>query len=259
MKSLLVLLLTLQTGLLGGTPGERHVLPSFARVESAVKHGGTYHLATGTWTRGPTASSFAGGTSDIVYNCTSASGYFTRNSTAPSSVTMTASGRLPSTTSPESVWNPFFFPAGRQPGSARGCADAYTIDGFQIAYCAAGPGPTTAMTIAFYSEWTSVCASAPIGPPQGGPFALTGLPGNGSGVSSYTCWTVNVDLAGSGASFTLLADGDGVYSANTDDAFGWSFSFPSATSTASAAWALIAGSPVDASGPLHPGHGWPEF
>jgi hypothetical protein len=53
------------------------------------------------------------------------------------------------------------------------------------------------------------------------------MPGGGAS-GALACWTVNFDLANSGQAFTMLADGDGVWSNGTSDRFGWSCQQPGA-------------------------------
>jgi hypothetical protein len=230
-------------------------LRNFERVTGPVKNAGVYHLATGTWTRGAAAQQLtAGAGGDVIYSNTTDSGYFA--ALDPGHV-WTASGRLPSLNSPQSVWNASALPVGSQQGSAIGCANSYTIDGFGVAYCtdSAGPG-STLMTVAFYQSWNPTCTTPVTAPPQGGPFALA-LPGRGTAVQ--LCWAVTIDLAATTSSFSMLADGDGAYLGNTDDAFAWTFTFPSITSAAALTGPLIAGCPADGTGPNHTGLGWMQF
>lgn len=243
---------------------QKRELRTFQRVESPPRDGGVYHVATGTWTRPGTPSSasstLVSGTLDTIYAATAPSGYFFA---VPPNAVITASGRIPSTSSPNALWNPAAIPDGSQPGSASGCANSYQVDAFRIGYCTNENGPTVSMSIAFHESWTPLCVSAPPLVPTGGPFLLNGLPGRGTAASS--CWTIAIDLSGTSASFAMQADGDGVYSLGSDDAFGWSFSFPSATATTAATGPLLAGAPSDATGPgsacqpAHPGVGWSQF
>jgi hypothetical protein len=233
---------------------QKQELRAFERVPGPVKSAGVYHLATGTWTRGAALQLLAGAGGDVVYSNTSDSNYYARLD--PGQV-WTASGRLPSLSSPQATWNAAALPVGSQPGSAAGCANAYTIDAFGVAYCtnASGPGGTQ-MTIAFHETWNPTCTSPVIAPPQGGPFAL-GLPGRGT--AAQLCWSVTIDLSATTQSFSMLADGDGAYLGNTDDAFAWTFTFPSVTAvTVPGTGPLIAGCPADGTGPLHPGIGWKQ-
>ncbi len=238
---------------------QQQVSRSFERITAPIRDAGVYHLATGTWTRAGASSSstLVGATMDTVYACTVPSGYFADLGTGQ---VWTASGRIPSTTSPDILWDPAALPDGSMYGSARGCADSYQIEGFQVSYCTQQAGPTVQMTIAFYESWNPLCTSTlSTVTPQGGPFALSGLPG--SGLAAMGCWVVTIDLNATSASFAFQADGNGSYS-GSDDAFGWSFTFPSVTSTLVHTGPVLAGSPSDASGagtachPAHPGIGW---
>ena len=236
---------------------QKQELRSFERITGPIKDGGVYHLATGQWTRGGAVQLAAGAGSDIVYNCTTESGYYAAMD--PGHV-WTASGRIPSTTSPNTLWNPIQPPVGSAPGSAQGCANSYTIDGFQVAYCSDSVGPTTQMTVAFYQSYNPTCSTAVIPPATGGPFPLTGLPGNPVGSTTLnSCWVITIDLAGVTSSFPMLADGDGTYVDNTSDAFGWTFTFPTITTTTARTGAILAGCPADATGPNHTGVGWLQF
>lgn len=234
---------------------QKQELRRFERVTGPVKNAGVYHLNTGTWTRGAAAQLAAGAGSDIVYCNTTDSGYYAGTNTGE---TWTASGRIPSLTSPGTVWNSLAAPVGSVPGSAAGCANSYTIDGFQIAYCTEQIGVGTSMTVAFYQSWIPTCTTPVVAPPTGGPFNITGLPGRPATVAN-ACWFVTIDLAGATASFNMLADGDGAYGANTDDAFAWTFTFPSVTSTTNQAGPLMSGCPSDGTGPAHNGIGWKQF
>jgi hypothetical protein len=231
---------------------QKQELRSFQRVTGPVKNAGVYHLATGTWSRGPAASLTGTAGADIVYNCTTNQGYF--GALDPGQV-WTATGRLPSTTSPNTNWNSSALPPGSAPGSAQGCQDSYTIDGFQFAYCSDSVGPTTQVTIAFFQTTPApVCFTATPGAAQGGPFAITNLPGRGT--LAFNCWIVTFDLAAQTLSFPMQADGNGAYGANTDDAFAWTFTFPTITSAAALTGPILAGGPANANNVGHPGVGW---
>lgn len=241
---------------------QQSTVRSYERITAPVRNAGIYHVATGTWSRPNSAagapSALLGPTMDTVYACTSVSGYFAPID--PGEV-WTASGRIPSSSSPDTLWNPSGV---LSLGSAHGCANSYQIDGFQIGYCTDQAGPNVRMTVAFFESWNPVCTSSLAGAtPQGGPFALTGLPGRGSAFQS--CWTLSIDLSATSASFAFQADGNGVFNALTNDGFGWSFSFPSVTSSLAGTGPMLAGAPSDATGPgtscnlPHPGAGWLQF
>jgi hypothetical protein len=245
---------------------QKQTLRSFQRVTVPIKDAGVYHVATGTWTRPasetPSSSALAGGSMDTIYACTTDSGYF--GGMDPGHV-WTASGRIPSSTAPNVLWNPAALPDGSQPGIAQGCGTSYQIEGFRVAYCTDDATPTVALTVAFFEAWNPPCTSSlSAATPQGGPFAMTGLPGRGTGVQG--CWLITLDLAAATASFSMQADGDGVDSGGLPtDGFGWTFTFPSITSTLQATGLLLAGAPSDATGPgtacnpAHPGVGWLQF
>ncbi len=234
----------------------------YERITAPVRNAGIYHVASGTWSRASSQagapSALLGPTMDTVYACTSRSGYF---ATVDPGQVWTASGRIPSASSPDTLWSS----AGALAlGSAHGCANSYQIDGFQIGYCTDQAGPNVRMTVAFFQSWSPVCTSSlSAATPQGGPFALSGLPGRGIGVQA--CWTVSIDLSATSASFAFQADGNGVFNALANDGFGWSFSFPSITSTLAGTGPMLAGAPSDASGPgtacnpAHAGTGWLQF
>ena len=88
-------------------------------ITSPIKDAGTYHLATGTWTRAKAPTANLG--PDTIYNNTCLLYIYYGLSSLE---TMVDSGRLPSTNS------------GSVPGSVPGTSDVYGINGFLIAYCA---------------------------------------------------------------------------------------------------------------------------
>jgi hypothetical protein len=169
-------------------------------ISSPVRYAGTFHLGTGTWTRG--AHHAAIGT-DVIYNNTCATGYY---GFMEPTETWTDEGRVPSITSPDTST------------SKPGCANAYVVDGFQIGYCSSTP--TTQIIVSFFQSYAPCTDSSTIPPTAS--FTLSGLPGSSAGV---TCWTVDVDLATPPSNpFPMLADGDGQY--NGGDTFGWSIQIP---------------------------------
>lgn len=242
---------------------QKQTLRSFQRVTVPIKDAGVYHVATGTWTRPasetPSSSALVGGTMDTIYACTGNSGYFA--ALDPGHV-WTASGRIPSTSATSSLWNSGALPDGSVPGVDKGTANSYQVDGFQVGYCTDQAGATVQMTVAFFEAWNPPCTtSLSAVTPQGGPFALSALPGRGTGVQG--CWLVTIDLSAVTASFSMQADGNGIE--DGADAFGWTFTFPSITSTLAGTGPLLAGAPSDATGPgtacqpAHPGVGWLQF
>ena len=218
--------LCLQAAAIAQTDAAARIHP----ITSPLKEGGTLHVASGTWTRGPLP---AGLGQDVLYNNTCPSAFFSGIGTD----TYTDEGRVPSPTSPAPT------PA---TSSQPGCAVSYVVDGFQIAYCT-DRTTATEVRLDFYSAYAS-CATIPTVPTAS--FDLTGLPHSPSnGLSS--CWTLNVDLtaAGSpGSTFTLAADADGSFDGPIGlDTFGWSFRMPS-NSLGAYAGPLIAGNPAQCLG-----------
>jgi hypothetical protein len=163
-------------------------------ISGSIRDGGTYHVASGTWTRRSSAISLG---NDILYNNTCNAMYFD----SLSGDTFVDEGRIPNAASPTSL------------GSRPGCAATYAIDGFQIGYCT--NQPNAALTYAFFDLHTA-CTSV-VGATPAGSFALAGLPGSAS--TGLVCWTVNVDVASS--PFTLTGS-------NGQPLFGFSMSSPQA-------------------------------
>ena len=87
------------------------------KITAPIKDRGTYHLATGTWTRANPSVNF---NSDVLFNNSARTGYFFGTTAGWNTVDH---GRIPSLTSPTS------------PTSVTGTFDRYTIDCFQIGYC----------------------------------------------------------------------------------------------------------------------------
>ena len=129
------------------------------RPVPGVKDGGTYHLATRTWTRGgPTVFR---GTHDVIYDNTCQPGYFT----AIEQQTFHDDGRIPSTSSPQ-IDQGALGSGNYQSTSLVGAYDAYTINGLQIGYCTGVVAPVDSL-VAFYEcfstdkgrSWTKPVAS----------------------------------------------------------------------------------------------------
>jgi hypothetical protein len=70
-----------------------------------------------------------------------------------------------------------------------GCADRYTVSGFQVVYCSSHVGPID-WEYQFASSWAECDASDMV--PQY-TIAATGLPG-GTPSGGQSCWVVNIDL-----------------------------------------------------------------
>jgi hypothetical protein len=171
-------------------------------VTSPVKDAGTYHLATGTWTRAKSPTANLG--PDTIYNNTCMLGYYVGLSSLE---TMVDSGRLPSTSS------------GTSTTSVPGLADVYTVNGFTVAYCAFNA--LVDLDIAHH-ECYSPCTDATALTPTSA-ISIVGLPGGGGSASALGCWFVDIDLEGSTFEFDMQGDCDQLWdtSAPTDN-FGWS-------------------------------------
>jgi len=205
-------LLILATGLAIMAPaalaqGGARILPV-----PGVKHAGTLHLATGTWTRGPRP--VAPGASDVLYDNTCSGAWYT----ALEQQTFHDDGRLPSTSSPQidqgafgsGTWMATSFP---------GTRDTYEIHGYQIAYCTYSPPPVSA--VQFFYECYVACSDATQLSPTAG-FHITGLPGSGYGVGGIGCWIVDIDLLGTTLEFAMNADCDGSWDGQPElDNFGY--------------------------------------
>ncbi len=88
----------------------KHETTAFQPIVGRVEYAGVYHVATGTWTTALQGANLAGPAGqDIVYNNTSGGAFSA--TMAPGEI-YTASGRVPSTSSPEVCWNPFAIPVG---------------------------------------------------------------------------------------------------------------------------------------------------
>jgi hypothetical protein len=212
---------------------------------TSVRHAGTYHVSSGTWTRSAPHSSadFAG--ADTVYSNTASTGYFLPfNSTGTSNAGGWTydEGGLPGPSNPDH-------------GSSLAARDEYCITGLQIGYCDNNPAGTSGWELSFYEGYTQpLLVDSP-----NATITVTGLPADG-------CWTVNLDLSG-GQEFTMGADGgasnpgwDGVLA---EDRFSWSVHYagsdgsrfagfmlsghPGATD---ASWSVPADVPTDATGTI---------
>ena len=201
------------------------------RAPSAVKHAGTYHVSTGTWTRAAdTVASF--GLSDNIYSNTSYGGYY-YPAVGPTGFVplgqLIDEGVIPGTTHP--------------PGFAFGglIGDVNLVVEIQIAYCDLDPqAAVSGWTLDFYESY-SPCTFPP--PAPSGTVTVAGFPSNG-------CWIVDLDLTaatGTDEAFSFQADG-GAANPGYDgdpalDSFGVSWRY-TGTGVA-AAGPLICGDPGD--------------
>jgi len=166
------------------------------KVVSPIRDAGTYHVATGTWTRTGNGANLG---PDKIYTASAPSGYFGTGWEGAEGVD---EGILPGTGNP-----------------LGGTQDCYNVDGYSFAYCSLAD--TLSMTFNFYDSYTP--CDQPDAPAncinQAGSVTLGGLP------TGSACWLVTVDLAG-GYEIGMEADG-GVCApgyqgaASGLDNFGW--------------------------------------
>ena len=192
-----------------------NVKPRLLPITAPRKNAGVYHVATGTWTRGAKLENLAG---QVIYDNTCAPIYFTP---MLSTERFQHRSRVPSPSGPTT--DSVFY--GTSNWSHRyderpGCADRYTVTGFEVAYCSAHAG-TVDWEHQFASSWTE-CAASDMVPQY--TISLSGLPG-GTPTGGLNCWLLDVDLSGMpNGGMELSADGDGSYQGpSTLDQFGWSF------------------------------------
>ena len=186
-------------------------------ITGPIKDAGTYHVATGTWTRAKSPTANLG--SSTLYNNTCFPGFYFALSSLH---TMVDSGRLPSTSSTD---------------VAAGTGDSYQIDGFTIAYCAVNAAVD--VTVAHY-ECYSPCADATALTPMSS-VDLSGLPGGGG--SALGCWVLDIDLTGSTSEFSMAGDCDGSFGGSSGaDNFGWSYT--ETNPGGNAGGPLLAGDPL---------------
>ena len=102
-------------------------------VDVPLKNAGTYHIASGTWTRARAASRSQ---SSVLY-CNRAPSGYAFDSTLTSWAVIDA-GRIPSTSSP---------------APNTGTANAYVIDAFEVAYCTGHVSANTSFTWVFLDRY----------------------------------------------------------------------------------------------------------
>jgi hypothetical protein len=184
-----------------------HLLP----ITSPIRHAGTFHVATGTWTCGASLANFAG--PDVVYNNTCAVFYFARQMSCER---WQHRSRVPSPTGP--ITSSAYYGTPRN-DEAPGCKSNYTILGFEVGYCS-----SSVNSIAFLYEFADsylYCNDHDMVPTYS--VTVTGMPG-GSPTGAQRCWTLDIDLSNANPPFVLQADGDGVWTGpSIHEQFGWSF------------------------------------
>lgn len=213
-------------------------------ITGPVKDAGTYHLATGTWTRNQGASSLLG--PNQLYDNTCTVGYYVG---LPEGAAGVDSGRIPST-------------------DDGGTANCYEINCFQFGYCTFEP-ITTDLCIAYY-ECYAVCDVLSDASPVSA-YSLVNLPGGGA-FGTQGCWIVTIDMTNTASTFQLTGNGNGAFdNVPSTDHFGWSWAQVVPT-TGSDAGPILAGDPLgnfnqscgvavtpsgQGSGTDHPGWGSP--
>jgi hypothetical protein len=164
------------------------------RMPSRAQHAGVYHVATGTWTHGQDTLT----PSSIYYSNLANTGFFGVWG-APVDMIWTDEGCMPTS------------------GHAGGASDdGILVQSIEIGYCSLEIGSTQTVGLTFYDSYAS--CTDPTGLPVAGSF-LGALPG---GLTSGACWIVTLDLVGSGTTFKMTPDADGVFDGTTVlDNFGW--------------------------------------
>jgi len=195
--------------------------PLTAPVQSA----GTYHVATGTWSRGASSTALAG--PEVLYDNTCLTGF---SQAVPQGQVVLDSGRVPSTTSPTNG------------SSLTGSLGVYSIDSFEIGYISGEP-LTTDLAVSFYDCYAACDAPSSALPSPVVAFALAGMPAvtpaNPSG-----SWIIAIDLQNTTMTFVLAGDCDGLYDGNpSTDSFAWSWTQSTPTTGADPA-VLLAGDPL---------------
>ena len=106
--------------------GQTNVRQRLLSVTAPVRHAGTFHVATGTWTRKSSLANLVG--PDVLYNNTCGAAYYSRQQYGEKWQHRSC---LPSPTHPTvpSAYYP------QRNDEAPGCATNYAIDGFEFAYC----------------------------------------------------------------------------------------------------------------------------
>lgn len=185
-------------------------------ISRAVKHAGTYHLATGTWS-GPQSHPGLAGPAQL-YDNTCTVGYYLE---LPPNVGSVSSGRIPSL-------------------DDGGLANCYEINCFQFAYCSYEPNKTS-IDVRFW-ESLAACDSQDNSTLVRA-FTLLNFPG-GTPQGSQGCWMVNVDLTDTTYTFGLGGNVDGVWdNVPSVDHFGWTWT-QTTPPVGSNGGPLIAGDPL---------------
>jgi len=187
-----------------------------------VRDAGTYHPATGSWTRSRAGQWNLG--SAVVFNNDTQAGYYMP---VTDGLEVFDEGRLPGPTDPG------------LPGAT--CSD-YRIDSFQIGYCVSDTSGAFAASVRFYGN-LAPCDVANV-PTPAAAFDLGSLPG-APAPGTLACWIVTIDFAGTTDEFVIAAEADGAYDADPIlDSFGWRFAMTGIAS--GPAGPMISGDPAGA-------------
>jgi hypothetical protein len=178
---------------------------------SPPKHGGTFHVATGTWTRhAPGAANR--GVSDVIYNNTAFTAVWASGGigSASQSFQTVDSGRIPTMGSA---------------GTAN--RDNYNITEMTVGYCITDNTASAAdLLLSIYGSYEP--CTDPALSTCSGQFLAQGLPGATPGniAAGYTtCWIIAFDLTG-GEEICIQGDAEGIYNGNLDfDSFGVGLEF----------------------------------
>ncbi len=216
---------------LASTATAQNVSGNLQPITSPVKDAGTYHMSTGTWTRAKSSVALAG--PEVIYDNSCTVGYFT----GLDSLEMAAdSGRLPNS-------------SGGPGGAGVGSADAYEVNGFELAYCSYEAGSITVL-LPFWNCYQACDAGGVLtGLSPVAAYSITGLPAGGA-LGTQGCWGVTFDLRNSTFVFNVAADCDGTYdNIGSIDSFGWGFNVPAGTVGTVGTGPFLAGDPAMAINP----------
>ena len=174
-----------------------------------LRDGGTYHVATGTWTRRAPTAAIVG--TDVIYNNTAHTGFW-------------FSGGIELETQPFEIWDFARLPLHPGvPGSS-----SYNISAIEFSYCLEDDSSAGELQMAF-----TLARQRPPCQPDPGVCGMTRyivnyMPGADPALSAQglpTCWTITLDLSG-GGEFCIPADGDGVFDQDLDlDSMAMAISF----------------------------------
>ncbi len=184
-----------------------------SNIQAPIMDGGTYHVASGTWSRRVPQNQFVG-SNDVIYNNSAFTPFYEGFAMA----SQTASFEV--------------IDAARVPSIASGVGadrDRYFVTSMDLGYCIFDDTLATAplsVQVTLYNPYRP--CTDPGAQQMAGQFVGTNLPGTDpmnlmNGFAS--CWIVNFDLTG-GDEICLEADGDTVFDNDLDfDSFGIGLEF----------------------------------